>query len=96
MVKLTPSTTGVTKVTFALPAEEVAGCVSVVGDFNGWNPHAHPMRKRSNGTRSVAVDLPAESRFEFKYLAEDGTWLVDDGTGVVHNEFGAPNSVLTT
>ena len=31
------------KVNFVLPKDAVAGNVSVVGDFNGWDPFAHPL-----------------------------------------------------
>ena len=46
------------KVNFALPKDAVAGNVSVVGDFNGWDPFAHPLRPRRDGTRSTVVTLP--------------------------------------
>jgi hypothetical protein len=59
-------------VTFAVPDEGAP--VSVVGDFNGWTPGVHPMVRRSNGTRSVAVTL-GPGRFEFRYLADGGRWL---------------------
>lgn len=59
------------KVRFSLPDEGRA--VSVVGCFNGWDPHAHPLRKRSNGTRSAAVELPPGT-YRFRYLAEGGDW----------------------
>jgi hypothetical protein len=61
-----------TIVTFALPDE--VGPVSVVGDFNDWTPGVHVLARRSNGTRSVAINLGA-GRFEFRYLAPDGVWL---------------------
>jgi hypothetical protein len=35
------------------------------------------MRRRSNGTRSVAVTLPQGSRVRFRYLAENGHWFND-------------------
>ena len=69
---------GLIRVTFVLPADEPAGAVSVVGDFNGWDPFAHPLRRRSNGTRSAVVRLPAGSRSRFRYLAEDGHWFDDE------------------
>ena len=61
-----------TIVTFVLPDQ--VGPVSVVGDFNGWTPCVHVLQRRSNGTRSVAINLGA-GRFEFRYLAADGVWL---------------------
>ena len=47
---------GHTKVVFSLP--DAGQPVTLVADFNGWDPTAHPLRKRSNGVRSVAVMLP--------------------------------------
>ena len=65
------------KVTFTLPSDEPAGSVSVVGDFNDWTPGKHPLAKRANGTRSVAVTLPSGSRVRFRYLGENGHWFDD-------------------
>lgn len=80
------------KVTFVLP--DGNGPVSVVGDFNGWDPFAHPLRKRSNGTRSVAVELPGGS-FAFRYLAADGSFFDDpDADAVEPNGYGDTHSVL--
>jgi 1,4-alpha-glucan branching enzyme len=66
------------RVTFALPASEPPGAVSVVGDFNNWDPSAHPLRKRSNGTRSAAVTVLPGSTLHFRYLAEGGVWFDDE------------------
>lgn len=63
-------------VTFALD-DDTEGPVSVVGDFNDWTPGAHLLRRRSNGTRSVTVMLPAGERVRFRYLAAGGRWLDD-------------------
>jgi len=85
------------KVSFILPSEAVTGKVSVVGDFNGWDPAVHPLRSRSNGTRSVAVTLPAQRRFAFRYLDESGRWHDDDSAhGYEENGVGGVNSVVTT
>jgi 1,4-alpha-glucan branching enzyme len=73
-----PTRSGAVRVTFVLPAAEPTGAVSVVGDFNDWNPHAHPLRKRGNGARSAVVILPAGSTIRFRYLAEGGVWFDDD------------------
>lgn len=32
---------GMIRVAFSLPANEPSGAVSVVGDFNEWNPFSH-------------------------------------------------------
>jgi 1,4-alpha-glucan branching enzyme len=73
-----PGRDGTIRVTFALPAEQPAGAVSVVGDFNDWNPFAHPLRRRSNGTRSAAVTVRAGTTLRFRYLAEGGIWFNDE------------------
>ncbi|HTZ44291.1 MAG TPA: isoamylase, partial [Jatrophihabitans sp.] len=52
-------TTGMSKIQFVLPDDVHDGPVSAVGDFNGWRPGAHKLVRRSNGTRSVAVLVPA-------------------------------------
>ena len=72
-----------TRVTFALPADEPAGTVSVVGDFNDWQPGKHELQARKNGTRTVSVPLEP-GRYAFRYLATDGVWFDDeqaDGVG---------------
>ena len=79
LIKTTrPDRNDVVRVTFVLPADEPPGAVSVVGDFNGWNPFAHPLRKRGNGTRSTAVSVPAHSTLRFRYLADGGVWFDDE------------------
>jgi hypothetical protein len=87
MLKRAPS-----KVTFILPDD--VGPVSVVGDFNGWDPAAHPLRRRSNATRSVAVDLPP-GRYAFRYLA-DGQGFFDEpeADAVEANGYGDTHSLL--
>ena len=82
MIKVAkPTRGGTVRVTFTLPAREPAGAVSVVGNFNGWDPFAHPLRKRSNGGRSAAVTVPAGATLHFRYLAEGGHWFDDDTAG---------------
>jgi 1,4-alpha-glucan branching enzyme len=74
----------VVRVTFVLPADEPAGAVSVVGDFNDWNPFAHPLRRRGNGSRSAVARVPAGSTLHFRYLADGGLWFDDEaGNSVV-------------
>ncbi len=85
------------KVSFVLGKAEPVGSVSVVGDFNEWDPLAHPLRPRSNGTRSVAVTLPKGRRFAFRYLAEGGCWHDDDSASVFEpNGAGGANGVIET
>jgi 1,4-alpha-glucan branching enzyme len=73
-----PGRDGTVRVTFALPVDEPDGAVSVVGNFNDWNPHTHPLRKRANQTRSATVTVKAGTKLQFRYLAEGGVWLDDE------------------
>lgn len=80
------------KVTFVLPAE--VGPVSVVGDFNDWNPFAHPLRRRSNGTRSVNLVLDPGAH-SFRYLRDGGQFFDEpDADAVEPNGYGGVHSVL--
>jgi 1,4-alpha-glucan branching enzyme len=66
------------KITFSLPSDRLNGTISVVGDFNDWRPGEHVLAKRANGTRSVAITVPAGTSFRFRYLGENGHWFDDD------------------
>jgi 1,4-alpha-glucan branching enzyme len=79
------------KVTFILDQKEFADPVSVVGDFNGWSPFAHVLKKRSNGTRSATVTVPAGSSVHFRYLGSDGHWFDDPEAHEVHDGGGILN-----
>lgn len=81
---------GAMKITFCLPADDPAGPVSVVGDFNDWEPGRHTLVRRSNGTRSVAVSLLPGETVRFRYLGENGHWFDDETVG--HD---GHNSVVT-
>jgi 1,4-alpha-glucan branching enzyme len=87
--------TGETKVTFILHADDDRLPASVVGDFNGWDPMANPLRKRSNGTASVAVIVPAGTQYEFRYLGSNDHWFDEDPDGVrVIRDSGLQNCLI--
>ena len=77
-----PGRDGTVRVTFALPIDDPGGAVSVVGNFNDWNPYSHPLRRRANQTRSAAVTVRAGSTLHFRDLGEGGVWF-DDETVIV-------------
>jgi len=96
MIKRSKDKGGV-KVTFTLSLADTPNPVSVLGDFNNWDPHAHPLKKRSNGTRSVSIVMPAGASYSFKYLAEGDTWFNDiEADDHDTNEYGEVNSVVRT
>jgi 1,4-alpha-glucan branching enzyme len=90
LIKTTkPGADGNVRITFALPADQPKGAVSVVGDFNNWDPFAHPLRRRTNGTRSAAVTVPAGTTVLFRYLGDDG-WFDDESA----QEFNGQNASI--
>jgi 1,4-alpha-glucan branching enzyme len=98
LIKVTKGkSNGTVKVSFVLPLSETPEPVSVLGDFNQWDPLAHPLKKRTNGTRSATVEVEAGKRYAFNYLSDGGTWFTDAGAdhGEV-NEYGEVNSILQT
>ncbi|WP_188197498.1 isoamylase early set domain-containing protein [Nonomuraea sp. SYSU D8015] len=75
-----PAKDGLVAVTFTLPAD-IPGHISVVGDFNHWDPYAHPMRRTEHGVHTAVVRLPQGASICFRYLAEGGRWLDDPDAG---------------
>ena len=72
-----------------------AGQVSVVGDFNGWNPANGKMVKRSNGTASYSVQLEPGKSYRFRYMKSDGSWFNDEAAdGYAPNSFGSEDCIL--
>ncbi|MBI3988903.1 MAG: isoamylase early set domain-containing protein [candidate division NC10 bacterium] len=61
-------------VTFHLTGVE-ADEAFLVGDFNGWNERAHPMRQVGDRQWVLKMDLPP-GEYEFQYLV-DGVWHND-------------------
>jgi hypothetical protein len=66
-----------TKLQFVLPDDVHDGPVSAVGSFNSWKPGVHKLVRRSNGTRSVTVAVPAGQDVHFRYLGSGGVWFDD-------------------
>lgn len=85
------------KVTFALRDDDPRLPASVVGDFNGWNPDANPMRPRRNGTWSAVVTLQKGREVVFRYRSSTGEWFNDSSAdGFRPNEFASEDCVIQT
>ena len=71
-----------------------AARVSLVGDFNGWNPAALPMRRSANSSAWVIdVHLPV-GRHAFAYSV-DGRLTIDSTAALAaDDDFGVPSSVV--
>ena len=65
------------KVQLVLPDDVHDGPVSAVGTFNDWTPGKHKRVRRSNGTRSVTLTVPAGQELRFRYLGSGGRWFDD-------------------
>jgi 1,4-alpha-glucan branching enzyme len=83
------------RVTFELPATD-GRSVAVLGDFNGWQPDALPMKlRKKDGVFTAAADLPQGATYQFRYLVDGQEWVTDhEADGVVMSPFGQPNAVL--
>lgn len=94
MIEVEPTAGGHVKVTFIAPEDAYDGQTAVVGDFNDWDPMATPLRKRK-GRWSASVIVEPGRRYAFRYLAEGGRWLNDDGADDYQpNQYGGSDSVV--
>ncbi len=88
---------GVCKVTFELPKDVAAQTASLVGDFNNWDPNATPMKRKRDGSFSVAVNLESGKEYRFRYLLDNARWENDwQADAYVPNTFGTEDSVVRT
>ncbi|GAB2779353.1 hypothetical protein GCM10027275_23620 [Rhabdobacter roseus] len=68
------------KVTFTLPAEAAAEAtkVSLVGDFNDWNPEdAAPLKKQKDGSYKATLELEPGKEYQFRYILDGEKWTND-------------------
>ena len=57
-----------------------AQSVSVIGDFNGWDPRAHPMKQAGDSSgiwQAAAPEAKQGSVYKFHIVSNDGNWRVD-------------------
>lgn len=73
-----------------------ASTVSVVGDFNDWDPSATPLRETAGaGVWTITVPLSA-GRHQYVFMVDGNRWTPDPSAPVaVEDDFGMPNSVIT-
>jgi len=91
--KFTPKRT-VCRVTFKVPRDWAEQEVSVVGDFNDWDPEANKMEKK-DGQWETLLRLKPNREYKFKYLLDGEDWQNDnDADDYTSNPFGTKDSVL--
>jgi Glycogen recognition site of AMP-activated protein kinase len=72
-----------------------ASSVTVVGDFNDWDPSGTPLRPTGrSGVWSVELRLKP-GRYHYTFLIDGNRWAGDPSEPHVTSDFGAPVSVLT-
>jgi len=86
------------KVTFRLPriAAPKARDVCIVGDFNGWNIYANPMKRLKTGDYTITLELELGREYQFRYLIDGSKWENDwNADKYVRSPFGdSDNSVI--
>ncbi len=82
------------KVTFSIEAKE-ANSVAVIGDFNGWDSNATPLKKLKNGTFKGTADLEKDQSYEFRYAVDEDYVNDEEADAFIWNDFAAgENGVL--
>lgn len=81
MIVQLPMTDKKVAVLFRLPAAIWADSITLVGDFNGWNTSATPMRQSENYWEAQ-LTLAAGKTYYYAYLVDGVDWCTEAGTGV--------------
>ncbi|MFM7221949.1 MAG: isoamylase early set domain-containing protein [Bacteroidota bacterium] len=73
---------------------ELAETVEILGLNSDWQ-HSIIMSKKKDGTFNAEVNLPKDSKHEFKYRIDNAQWVNDpEADSQVPNVFGGNNSVV--
>jgi 1,4-alpha-glucan branching enzyme len=70
-----------------------ARAVSLVGDFNGWNPSAHPMNKMLDGAWLLTVELK-HGHHRYAFLVDGILTLDPRAQGITRSDRGERVSLL--
>jgi 1,4-alpha-glucan branching enzyme len=85
------------KVTFTLPEEIAAESASRVGEFNSWDPGAHPLRQLRSGCWRTTVELEPGQSYRFRYLVNGSDWYNDEAAdSYLVNGFDSEDSIVQT
>jgi 1,4-alpha-glucan branching enzyme len=99
MISKSRSENGKTRVTFEVPHTLWAERICVVGDFNDWDRHKHPLTRdsRDDPTWRITLELEPDQSYQFRYLIDDKTWCNDPAADRYgENPFGGHNSIIET
>lgn len=69
--------------------------VTLVGDFNDWDPRATPLRPASDGLWTVTLPL-RPGRYRYTFIVDGTRWRRDPAAPrALEDDFGTPTSVIT-
>jgi len=73
-----------------------ANKVTVVGDWNDWQPQANPLKDHDNdGVWETKIRIPKEGEYQYQFLINGKKWIPDPNAPMqVEDGFGGTNSVL--
>lgn len=94
MIEKEAGHTGKVRVTFFMPAGIWADSIYLVGDFNGWNETATPLKLSENGW-GVSLELNNGEAYQYRYLVNGTDWYNDwRADRYEPNSLGGDNSVV--
>jgi 1,4-alpha-glucan branching enzyme len=83
------------RVTFEVQPEGHAQTAALCGEFNSWDPAAHPMKRRKDGSFALTLSLPVGQQYRFRYLLDGEHWTNDPAADAsIPNPFGSADSVV--
>jgi 1,4-alpha-glucan branching enzyme len=95
MKKAYAKTGRVCRVIFAVMPEGNVQTVAVCGEFNGWDPTAHPMKRQKDGRFALTLSLATGQTYRFRYLLDGARWENDPtADAYVPNPYGSEDSVI--
>ncbi len=71
----------------------LAQAVSLVGDFNGWNPAAHRMKRMPDGAWLLSVEL-RHGHHRYAFLVDGNLTLDPQAQGITRNDKGERVSLV--
>jgi len=94
LVLMNQATAPESLVRFAIQ-EPSARSITIVGDFNDWDPAMTPLARSRDGEWKVSLELPPK-RYRYSYLVDGSTWMADPKRpGLPDRDFDAPTSLVT-
>jgi len=69
--------------------------VSIVGDFNDWNPKKNQMKRTKIGHFASTLQIPLDNVYQFRYLINNDRWEADkEADGLIEPYTKTINSLI--